>query len=242
MADNPDAGGWLRYPTMTPPAETEAPADPRDAARYPSIPRGRAPDGPRHAPDPAAATDVLPPAADEADQALRRRCPSMFAAPAEPATPPPEAAPAPESAPVLPEAYQGLQAPEGLEVDTQALAAVAPDLQQLGVTREQAQGLLPVLARLEAEAAAAAAATQASWRAEVERTLTPEARQSIAAVMRGAPPEVRDLLDRSGVGDNPHLVRWVAELGRRLGGVAPAPAPDDPHRTRYPNTRWTRWS
>jgi hypothetical protein len=33
MADTPDAG-WLRYPTMSPPDETERPADPQDAARY----------------------------------------------------------------------------------------------------------------------------------------------------------------------------------------------------------------
>jgi hypothetical protein len=33
MADSSDTGGWARYPSMTPPAETEAPADPKDAAR-----------------------------------------------------------------------------------------------------------------------------------------------------------------------------------------------------------------
>jgi hypothetical protein len=53
----------------------------------------------------------------------------------------------------------------------------------------------------------------------------------MATAMRGAPAEVREVLDASGLGNHPALVRWVIDVGRRLGGVA------DPHAARYPSMR-----
>jgi hypothetical protein len=107
------------------------------------------------------AAEAQPAAETEADPALRRRYPSMFEAEIRPTEPDP----APETEPTapaqagesgeassLPEAYRDLPAPEGLEVDAAALAAVAPDLQRLGVSRQQAAGLVGVLAKLEGEA------------------------------------------------------------------------------------------
>jgi hypothetical protein len=243
MADAPDITHGGRYPTMAGQApEVERPADPKDAGRYWSMPGGAVPDRrvPRHPAEPAAPVGELaiPDAGD--DRALRGRYPSMF--PADPAPAPAaegdqaaappalqdEAAGESGEAPSLPEPYRDLPPPEGLEVDTAALAAVAPDLQRLGVTREQATGLVAVLAKLEAQADAAVAQTQTAWRQEAA-ALPAATLADARAVMQGAPPEVARVLEASRLGDHAPTLRWLARL--RSGGSA---QPADPHVNRYP--------
>jgi hypothetical protein len=245
MADTPDAGGWFRYPTMSPPDETERPADPQDAARYPSMPGGRVADEPRRGlryPSDEGAVDRAEPdvPADEAAR-LRARYPSMFADEPEAAAPADEdeAEPAEDpdveesgEASSLPEAYRDLPAPEGLEVDAAALAAVAPDLQRLGVSRQQAAGLVAVLAKLEAQTDRHLESTARAWRAEAER-LPPAVLVDASAALKGAPPELKQVLEASRLGNHGPTIKWLASL-RGTGGSAA----DDPVARRYPNTRW----
>jgi hypothetical protein len=214
---------------------------------YPSMPGGRAPDEPRRGPrspsdEPAApmAEPDLP--ADEAAR-LRARYPSMFAAEPEAAAPadededeaePAEDPDAEESgeASSLPEAYRDLPAPEGLEVATAALAAVAPDLQRLGVSRQQAAGLVAVLAKLEAQTDRHLESTARAWRAEAER-LPPAVLVDASAALKDAPGELKRVIEASRLGDNPAVIRWFARL-RGTGGSAAS----DPFAGRYPNTKW----
>jgi hypothetical protein len=219
MADTPDAGGWARYPTMQPPAETERPADPQDANRYPSMPGGRVADEPRRGlryPSDEGAVDRAEPdvPADEAAR-LRARYPSMFADEPEAAAPadededePAEDPDAEESseASSLPAAYRDLPAPEGLEVDTAALAAVAPDLQRLGVSRQQAAGLVAVLAKLEAQTDRHLESTARAWRAEAER-LPPAVLVDASAALKDAPGELKRVIEASRLGDHPAVIR-----------------------------------
>jgi hypothetical protein len=224
VADNPDALA-ARYPSM--PGGAAVDASPRMVPRYPS--------------DASAAhmAEAELPADEQAK--WRARYPSMFSdtpAPAAPAAEGDQAAapPAPQDdaagesgeAPSLPEPYRDLPAPEGLEVDTAALATVAPDLQRLGVTREQATGLVAVLAKLEAQADAAVAQTQTAWRQEAA-ALPAATLADARAVMQGAPPEVARVLEASRLGDHAPTLRWLARL--RSGGSA---QPADPHVNRYP--------
>jgi hypothetical protein len=239
---------------MTPPApEIDEPLSPNLRARYPSMtPTGRVADRvvPRYPPAEPAAPAAEPRAAEtEADRALRRRYPTMFKdelAPAAATAEQPASAPgaaaaereaaAPDTAPVgIPPEYQGLSVPEDFALDERAFGPVAAKMREVGFTREQAETALALHAEQVQRSDAALVAEQRRWRAEGEKLLaTPEAKQALSAAMRSAPREVVDLLDRSGLGDHPGLVRWVLDLGRRLGGVA---APADP-RNRYPRTRW----
>lgn len=135
---------------------------------------------------------------------------------AAPATRPETAAEnAPDAAPAeLPEAYRDL-AVEGLEVDTQALTTVAPDLQRLGVSREQAQGLVAVLHKLEARTDADLAAVDANWRREAER-LPPAVLAEARSALRGAPSELLRVIEASRIGNHPEVIAWFARL--RSGG------------------------
>jgi hypothetical protein len=252
MADAPDITHGGRYPSMAGwAAEGERPADPKDAGRYWSMPNGAVPDRrvPRHPAEPAAPVGELaiPDAGD--DRALRGRYPSMYPdapAPAAPAAEGDQAAapPAPQDdaagesgeAPSLPEPYRDLPAPEGLEVDTAALATVAPDLQRLGVTREQAAGLVAVLARLEAQADEAVARTQATWRQEAAR-LPAATLADARSALKGAPAELLRVIEASRIGDHPAVIRWFSRL--RSGSGAPADDAETRARQRYPNTRWS---
>jgi hypothetical protein len=252
VADNPDITYGGRYPSMAGQApEVERPADPKDAGRYWSMPGGAIPDRrvPRHPAEPAAPVGELaiPDAGD--DRALRGRYPSMYPdapAPAAPAAEGDQAAapPAPQDdaagesgeAPSLPEPYRDLPAPEGLEVDTAALATVAPDLQRLGVTREQAAGLVAVLARLEAQADEAVARTQATWRQEAAR-LPAATLADARSALKGAPAELLRVIEASRIGDHPAVIRWFSRL--RSGSGAPADDAETRARQRYPNTRWS---
>jgi hypothetical protein len=234
MSDMPDTGGWLRYPSMQPTAETEAPADPKDANRYPSMPGGRVADRrvPRYPAADESAGDMAEPDLPDAEAArLRARYPSMFedepeaAAPADEDQDEDEAEPtedpdAEESgeAASLPAAYRDLPAPEGLEVDTAALAAVAPDLQRLGVSRRQAAGLVGVLAKLESEADKHLDKVAADWRAEAER-LPPAEVTAARDALKGAPPELHRVLEASRLGNHGPTIKWLASL--RAGDSAP---------------------
>jgi hypothetical protein len=193
----PDTGLASLYPTMKPTPAPAAPTlDPALAKLYPSMVKPAA--------EPTAA--ATPPSTARPDA-------SAAEAPAAPQA----AAPAQDAAPAaIPEAYRDLAAPEGFQIDAKAFAPVAAELGKLGVTREQAEGLLAVHAKLEAEADAAVAAENARWRQTAEAALRPGDRETIAAVMRDAPAEVKNLLQRTGLGNHPALVKWVADLGRRM--------------------------
>jgi hypothetical protein len=231
VADNPDALA-ARYPSM--PGGAAVDASPRMVPRYPS--------------DASAAhmAEAELPADEQAK--WRARYPSMFSdtpAPAAPAAEGDQAAapPAPQDdaagesgeAPSLPEPYRDLTPPEGLEVDTAALATVAPDLQRLGVTREQATGLVGVLAKLEAQADAAVTAAQAAWRQEAA-ALPAATLADARSALKGAPPELLRVIEASRIGDHPAVIAFFAKL--RSGSGAPVDDAELAARKRFPNTRW----
>ena len=236
MADDPAANALnARYPSM--PGGAAVDASPRMVPRYPS--------------DEAAAHMAEPDLPDAEAAKWRQRYPSMFAdkpaqpAAAEQAAPaaaaeaasPAEVAPGtqPEAPAELPEAYRDLTPPEGLEVDTAALATVAPDLQRLGVTREQASGLVAVLAKLEAQADAAVTAAQTAWRQEAA-ALPAATLADARSALKGAPPELLRVIEASRIGDHPAVIAFFARL--RSGSGAPVDDAELAARKRFPNTRW----
>lgn len=181
-----------------------APADPGLRTMYPNSPGMFATEPTVAPPDPALAMypSMQPPEAPAQPQA--------------PVAAPPAPTVEPQLTAALPETYADLAAPEGYSLNPEAFAPVAAELGKLGVSREQAEGLLGIHAKMEAQLDASVAAENQRWRQEAERALQPGDRQAIAVVMSTAPAEVKQLLGRTGLGNHPALVRWIAGLGRRM--------------------------
>lgn len=155
----------------------------------------------------------------------------------------------PEASQGVPEAYS-LQAPEGLTIAPEHVEMAAPVFRELGLSNEAANKLMPVAAKF-AESVVAqvdreSADAFATWKRDLIRQAQadPEIggakwRDSInlaahALDKLGAPAgsPLRKLLDDTGVGNHPEMIRVFARAGRLLGAKAP-PRPRSAAETLY---------
>lgn len=133
-----------------------------------------------------------------------------------------------------PEAYE-LKAPEGMDFDTEAMALAEPVLRELNLDNAQAQKLVDAYSqivpkigeRIQAQQAADIAAQRKAWVEEARAD--PEIGganwdASIAASAKaldqlGAPKgsPFRDLLNVSGLGNHPEMIRMFAKVGKAIG-------------------------
>lgn len=140
-------------------------------------------------------------------------------------------APVPAGAP---EKYE-LTAPEGMEFDTAAFEAAEPVLRELGLSNEQAQKLVSaygekivpqITERVQQGFAAQAAQVRKEWADAFEadpeiggarKTETQNfAARAFDHYGLKAGEGLRQLLDESGIGNHPDLIRFVARVGRDL--------------------------
>lgn len=161
--------------------------------------------------------------------------------PAEPTTPPPAepkepVEPGPEVDPVEPpkegegdppegtepEAYT-FTAPEGVTLDAGAVEAFTPVAQELKLTQEQAQKLVGVYAGLQQRQAEAHAAQVAEWAKavttdkEIGGKHWPETQALVArARNQFASPELLELMESSGFGSHPAVIKHFALLGKQI--------------------------
>lgn len=143
-----------------------------------------------------------------------------------------------------------LRAPEGFAIDQELLTAATPVLREIGLNDEQANKLLPLVPQLEArvieslddelsvlkkEWASQVRADPrlggANWR-ETERYLT----VALDAAGAGQGSEFRELMDDSGLGNHPAIIRGFRAIGERLSraGLA-AKTPQDRLTALYPD-------
>lgn len=133
-----------------------------------------------------------------------------------------------------PEAYE-LTAPEGMTLDADTLAAATPVFKELGLSNEQAQQLMPVAADfakkiadgLNQQIIGQVAADRKAWldtaKADTEigganwdKTLTTAAKGlDHLGFAKGTP--FRNLLDESGLGNHPDMIRAWARVGKAIG-------------------------
>ncbi len=133
-----------------------------------------------------------------------------------------------------PEAYD-LKAPEGMDFDSEAMALAEPVMRELNLDNAQAQKLVDVYSqmapkfgeRLVAQQQAAIVAERKAWLEEAKAD--PEIGganwdASIAASAKaldrlGAPAgsPFRDLLNVTGLGNHPEMVRILANAGKAIG-------------------------
>jgi len=126
-----------------------------------------------------------------------------------------------------------LKMPEGVNVDTQMLAALGPEFKDLGLSNRDAQRLADKFietqtARLAKQAEDWAATTQ-GWVDQAKKD--PEiggakwdATASTAAgvVERFGSDSLREYLNASGAGNHPELIRLLAKVGAAIGEDEPA--------------------
>jgi len=159
----------------------------------------------------------------------------------------------------VPETYE-LEAPEGFAIDPQALAVATPVFRELGLSNEQASKLMPVAAqfaqglsdKLNAQIISQVRADRKAWLdsamadreiggAHWKETL---AKGAFALDNLGFPKgsPFRVLLDESGLGNHPEMIRAWAKVGRAIGedgdfvrGAGTPHSRRDTAETLYPN-------
>lgn len=156
-----------------------------------------------------------------------------------------------------PESYTDFKAPEGVTLSKDMIAEATPIFKELNLTQDQAQRLIDFAAKNQigtAEANKTAYETmREGWRNDVLKDTTlatgndlkPEVRQAIGRAVDalGAElgPQFRQVLDMTGVGDHPVMVKAMYEMskfiteGRPASGKGPSPggqtAPSAPQRS-----------
>ena len=120
-----------------------------------------------------------------------------------------------------PEAYE-FKAPEGREFNPEVLAQFAEVSKELNLTQESAQKMLDKIApaiasRQEAAMAEARAQWVASTKADSEiggDALAENVGIANKAFKDYGTPELQKLLDESGLGEHPELIRWAYRVGK----------------------------
>lgn len=128
----------------------------------------------------------------------------------------------------VPETYAEFTVPEGMEVNKDALEAFLPVAKDLKLTQDQAQKLVNLQTAHETAMAeqqiTAWENVQTEWReatkvdqeiggTNLQKTMSDSAR----FLGKFATPELRDLLDRTGVGNNVEFIRLFAAAGNAMG-------------------------
>lgn len=139
----------------------------------------------------------------------------------------------PKAAQGVPEAYK-LEAPEGLTIAPEHVELATPVFRELGLSNEAANKLMPVAAKF-AESVVAqvdreSADAFSGWKRDLIRQAQadPEigganwkdsinsAAQALETLGAPAGSPLRKLLDETGVGDHPEMIRVFARAGRLL--------------------------
>lgn len=158
--------------------------------------------------------------------------------PAADTAPAADAVPAADTAQAGPEApiEYSFKAPDGVKLDPERVAEFTTLAQELKLPPEKAQALVDMAARIEVKRAADHVAQVKAWGDEVraDKELGGDKLPAALAVAQKAidlgPPELRDLLDLTGLGNHPAVFRWAHAVGKALsedtfrGGNPPAPA------------------
>lgn len=166
----------------------------------------------------------------------------------------------------VPEKYE-LAMPEGIELDAGLLEAVTPIFKDLLLTNEQAQALTDkFIEHRKAEAEKYMASPEGAWSAQAHQYFTDNGTPdkwaetakndaeiggtkwddtvaaSTRAVSKLGTPELRAYLSKSGGGNHPELIRFMAKVGAMIGEDNPANGgaggdgkPAEPAHVLFPN-------
>jgi hypothetical protein len=155
--------------------------------------------------------------------------PAAAAAPAATATETPEAKAtreAAEAAAVVPEKYE-FKTPEGVTLD----AEVATELEAYAKANKLTQGDAQKIADLKVAEQTRLAAAQTEWRTAAEADSEfggPKLKENLAIAQKAlqfASPQMKTMLERTKLGNNPEVIRWMYRVGQKLGEDVFVPSP-----------------
>jgi hypothetical protein len=135
----------------------------------------------------------------------------------------------PETPTGAPETYADFKAPEGVTLDKDAIASAIPVFKELNLTQEQAQKLVEFQAKSGTTAAQTAYdEIRSDWRKAVLADpdlstggkLKPDVQPTIAKAIDTLPKELgtefRNVMNTTGVGDNPAFVKAMYKFAQAL--------------------------
>lgn len=127
-----------------------------------------------------------------------------------------------EQASTVPEKYE-FTAPEGVELDPQALAEFEPIAKDMKLNQEQAQKLVEFQAALMQKQAAAWDQQVQTWVTEVKadkeiggEAMTQSVNHARQALTHFGTPALKAALDATKMGNHPELVRVFARIGKAM--------------------------
>ena len=123
-----------------------------------------------------------------------------------------------------PDEYTDFTMPEGMDIDKDALAEFAPVAKDLNLTQDQAQKLVDIQAKAVQDSVKAQqeawAETKKTWEAEVKSdkeiggdNFDKKVASAKLALDKIGTPELRDLLNATGIGSNVELIRAFSKVG-----------------------------
>jgi len=126
-----------------------------------------------------------------------------------------------EKKPGAPEKYADFKVPEGVTVNPETLKTFQEKAKALNLTQEQAQEFVDLqsalVTRTRQEAVDTFNKLRGEWKSESEKLMKAQPEKSIGLVAQArdkfATPELIKILDESGLGDHPEMVRLFIKLG-----------------------------
>jgi len=133
-----------------------------------------------------------------------------------------------EVAPIAPESYESFTIPEGFETDDESVEQFSSMAKELNLSQEQAQNLLNKQAEVNAAQVAqletARVQKEQGWVDELKADATyggnnlPETVERANRTLRNlGSPELTALIKDSGYGNNPEVVKFMANIDKKLG-------------------------
>jgi hypothetical protein len=133
-----------------------------------------------------------------------------------------------EQKPVVPEKYEDFTIPEGMELDAELLTDFQNTAKELGLTQDAAQKLVDFGAELLSAGYQAQRenlnTTMEGWEAEIKADeeyggdkLNETLDRGKRVIRDHGSKELLTVLEETGMGSNPHLIRFLAKLDKALG-------------------------
>jgi hypothetical protein len=133
-----------------------------------------------------------------------------------------------EATPVAPESYEDFAIPEGFETDDDSVKQFSSMAKELDLSQDQAQKLLNKQAELSADMKAqnetARVQREQAWVDELKADAViggknlPETVERANRTLRNlGTPELISLIKENGYGNNPEVVKFMANIDKRLG-------------------------
>lgn len=133
-----------------------------------------------------------------------------------------------DDTPVAPESYEDFTIPEGFETDDESVEQFSSMAKELGLSQEQAQKLLNKQAEVSAEniaqAETARVQREQGWVDELKadanfggKNLAETVERANRTLRNLGSPELISLIKETGYGNNPEVVKFMANIDKRLG-------------------------